>query len=97
MEKENLIPLSELCNHYKIEMSFFHSIHDYGLIEITTIEQGLCIHKEKISDLEKIIRLHNELAINLEGIDTIFNLLSKIDDLNLELNSVKNKLRLYEK
>jgi hypothetical protein len=43
-----------------------------------------------------MIRLHHELEINLEGIDTIFNLLRKIDGLKNELANTKNRLKFYE-
>jgi hypothetical protein len=96
MSLENVIPLQQLCTYYKVEMSFFTKLNEFGLIEIITIEKCLFIEKEKTSDLEKIIRLHNELDINLEGIDTIFNLLEKVRNLQSELLSTKNRLRLYE-
>jgi hypothetical protein len=40
--------------------------------------------------------MHHELDINIEGIDTIFNLLKKIETLQEELIITKNKLKLYE-
>jgi hypothetical protein len=43
-----------------------------------------------------MIRIHKELDINTEGIDVVFNLLQKIDTLQNELISTKNRLRLYE-
>jgi len=96
MSLENFIPLNQLCTHYRVEMSFFTDLNEFGLIEIITIEQSLFVHKDKASDIEKIIRIHNELDINLEGIDTIFNLLEKIKKLQSELITTKNRLRLYE-
>ena len=67
-----------------------------GLIQIEIVEQNSFIHQDQIGDLEKIVRLHNDLNVNLEGIDVVFNLLEKELDLRNELNSLKNKLRLYE-
>jgi hypothetical protein len=67
-----------------------------GLIHIEVIEQNHFIHQDQIGDLEKIIRLHNELNVNLEGIDVVFNLLEKERALRQELNALKNRLRLYE-
>ena len=97
MKEENLIPLQQLCRHYMVEMSFFDRLNEYGLIEIRSIKKSPCIHPDKIHDLEKMIRLHQELDINFEGIDTIFNLLEKIEALQTELMALKNRLRLYEK
>lgn len=96
MSLENFIPLHQLCAHYKAEMSFFTQMGDYGLIQITTIEESHYIHVDEASDVEKMIRMHYDLDINIEGIDTIFNLLEKIDALQAELTHTKNKLRRYE-
>ena len=93
---ENFIPLNQLCLHYKIEMSFFTSLNDFGLIKITTVEHTHYIPEDNASDVEKIIRMHHELNINFEGIDTILNLLKKIETLQSELFLKKNRLRLYE-
>ncbi|MBK6338750.1 MAG: hypothetical protein IPN93_15995 [Bacteroidetes bacterium] len=43
-----------------------------------------------------MIRIHYELNINLEGIDAIFHLLNRIENLELELLTVKNKLQAFD-
>lgn len=93
---QNYLPLDQLCVHYEVEMSFFEGLVELDLIEITHIEQVMCLHRDRIGDLEKILRLHQELRINFEGIDTIFHLLKKIEQLQEELTTTKNRLRLYE-
>lgn len=96
MKHEQLIPIQTLCKHYKVETSFFTGLNDHGLIEITTIEQSSCIHEEHIPDVEKMIRLHQDLNINIEGIDTVLNLLERIEHLKSELHSIKRRLGVYE-
>jgi hypothetical protein len=96
MNKKPLISTLTLCSHYNIEISFVDTLNKMGLIEIEIIEQKQYIHEDQISDLERIIRLHNELNVNLEGIDVVFNLLAKERELRNELNALKNRLRLYE-
>ncbi|OZV66909.1 chaperone modulator CbpM [Winogradskyella aurantia] len=96
MTNDYLIPLPDLCTQYEMEMSFFINLEEYGLIEFISVEETYFIHKDHIVNLEKILRLHQELNLNLEGIDTVFNLLHKIDILKTELNDVKNRLRRYE-
>jgi hypothetical protein len=96
MNLENLIPLDQLCTHYKVEMAFFTNLNEFGLIEICTIEKSQYVHKDLTSDIDKIIRMHHELDINFEGIDTIFSLLEKIKALQAELINTKNRLKLYE-
>ncbi len=96
MMEEHLIPTQTLCTHYNIEISFVDALNKMGLIQIRIIEQNQYIHQDQIANLEKIIRLHNELNVNLEGIDVVFNLLEKERELRNELIALKNRLRLYE-
>lgn len=96
MVKQDLILIETLCSHYEVEISFFNDLDNMGLIEIEIIKQAKYIHQDSISDLEKMIRLHHELDLNIEGIDIVFNLLQKLDKIQNELNSVKNRLKLYE-
>lgn len=96
MAAQELILIETLCLNYQIEFSFFKALNKEGLIKIETIEQQQFIHQDRIRDLEKMIRLHDDLHINIEGIDCVINLLQKLDKLKEELNDVKNRLRLYE-
>ncbi len=96
MSKEKLILVNQLCAHYQVEVSLFSELHDFGIIEILTIEDSYFIHEDKISVVEKVVRMQKDLNINLEGIDTVLNLLDKINDLQTELDAVKNRLQLYE-
>lgn len=96
MTAKDLILVNQLCKNYQVEVSFFNELHEIGLIEIITVEKMLYVPEHRISDVEKIIRLHNELHINIEGIDAIFHLLNQVESLQNELTEVKNKLRLYD-
>lgn len=96
MAIQELILIEKLCIHYKIEDSFFDELENIGLIKIEIFEQNKFIHQDKIGDLEKMIRLHRELNVNIEGIDIVFNLLEKEIELQEEVKALKNRLRLYE-
>ena len=94
--KRNLIALKTLCSQYEIEFSFVHALHKTGLVEIVMVEEGHFIHQDQISNLERMIRLHQDLHVNIEGIDVVINLLEKQSELREELTVLKNRLRLYE-
>lgn len=96
MNMKNLIPIHELCTHYEVEISFFSNLSEMGLIEIKTIEASQYIDSDSVCEIEKIVRMHQELDVNIEGIDVVFNLLQKIDVLQKELTALKNRLHLYE-
>ena len=97
MEIKKYIPIAQLCELYKIETSFFNELNEVGLLEVTTIEKEWYVHQDHLYRTEKIIRIYQELNINMEGIDVVFNLLQKVDELQEELNRLQNKLNFLEK
>ena len=96
METPRLIPADEFCSYHNVEYSFINSLHEFGLIEITTIEENRFIDTESLTDLEKFARLHYDLDINVEGIEAITYLLEKVKSMQHEINLLKNKLSMYE-
>lgn len=96
MDGKYLVAIDEFCASHKIEISFISSLHESGLIELTTIRESEFIEVEQLQKLEKFIRLYYELDINLEGIETINYLLQRINSMNDEISHLKNTLRLYE-
>lgn len=96
MQEEELIPAEEFCLQQQVEYSFIHELHNYGLVEIVSINQKSCIPLGKLKDLEKFIRLHYELDINAEGLDAIAQLLNRVENLQEEITNLKNRLRFYE-
>ena len=96
MGTEYLIALDEFCASHNIEISFISSLHQSGLIEITTIKNSCFIEADQLRQLEKYVRLFYDLDINLEGIETIDYLLSQINFMQDEIRSLRNRLRLYE-
>lgn len=96
MTTEKYIPVVQLCELYKIEVAFFHEISDLGLVEVMSKENRLFLHEDKLIVVERIIRIHRELNVNMEGIDVVLNLLDKVDKLQDEVINMKSRLRLYE-
>lgn len=92
--REELITTEECCSHYEIELTFIQSLNEYGLIEILSVEEKQFIHNTQLHELEKFIRLHYELGINMEGIDAIAHLLQKMKNLQEEIADLKNKLQV---
>ncbi len=96
MNTESLVPVTVLCTHYRVEMSFFSNLEEIGLVELESIEETQYIPSGKIGEVEKIIRMQQDLNLNLEAIDVVFNLLDKVNGLQNELHSVRQRLRIYE-
>ena len=96
MATTTLISTTDFCTWHDIEHTFVRSLSDAGLIEITIIDKGEFIPETQLQRLEKMVRLHHELDINLAGIEAITHLLDRVEILHQEMRTLKNKLRLYE-
>lgn len=93
---QDMIVAAEFCTHHNVEYSFISTLNEYGLIEVTTVEETRFIPCDELPKLERLVRLHDELDINLEGLQAISYLLQKIENMQQEIMHLKNRLRLYE-
>lgn len=93
---EQLISTDDFCRHYKVEYSFISSLQEHGLIEVRIIDQTSFIDHDHLKNVEQLVRLHYDLDINVEGIEAITCLLNRVNSLQEEIMSLKNKLDLYE-
>jgi len=96
MENEHLIALQNICTNYNIEVSFIRSLSDFGLVEIITVDETPYVDSERLGDIEKMMRLHYDLDINLAGIDAISNLLQRMHDLQKEITLLRNQLSNHQ-
>jgi len=96
MQTENLIAVKDFCVNHNIEISFISSLQQSGLIEIITFKKKEFIDASQLQHLEKIVRFHFELDINIEGIEVISNLLERINSMQNEISTLRNRIGLYE-
>jgi hypothetical protein len=96
METGHLISAEEFCINHKIEISFISSLQEFGLVEVTTVKETSYIDANQLQKLEKILRLYYDLDINIEGIEAITHLLNRVNDMQDEILTLKNRLNLYE-
>jgi hypothetical protein len=90
MEQDELIPVQDFCLYHNIEYSFINSLENSGLISVTSVQQSTFIPVDEMPKLEKFVRLHYDLDINVEGIETISYLLEKIEAMQEEILKLKN-------
>ncbi len=96
MEAQELIVLEIYCELNQIEVSFVESLEEFELIAIVKQNNQKYLINEQLATIDKIIRLHNQLNINREGIQVAFNLLQKMEQMDEEIRLLKAKLSLYE-
>ena len=96
MDPKEYILISEFCESHEIHYSFIDALNDFGLLEIVVIENDQYLAPDQIRELEKMMRLHYELEINLQGIDAINNLLSRVAALQDRVQYLENRLKRFE-
>ena len=94
--KKELFAITTYCSLHGVDHSFITSLQDEGLIRISVEENGEYIEEEQLPDLEVYTRWHHDMGINTEGIDVIRHLVNRLREAQSELNSLKNRLKLYE-
>jgi hypothetical protein len=97
MDTTHLISIQQFCSHYNVPVSFIDALREYELVEITITDREHYLKTNQLNDIEKMMRLHYDLDINLEGIDAIYNLLKQVEDLQNEIMKLRNKINFYEK
>jgi len=97
MTNEERVAAQAFCISHNVEISFLYSLSESGLLETTTVEENVFIRHDQLPELEKLVRLHYDMDINLEGIETIHHLLQQIKVMQDEMKVLKNRLGLYEK
>ena len=95
MQDEHLISVKEICAHLNIEIAFIRSLHDHGLIELTTVEGHILLPFSQLVDVERMIRLHYDLDVNIEGIDVIRHLLKRLEEAQDRIAKLRNRLKFY--
>lgn len=90
MEHIDRITIEQCCLHYEIESAFIQELDEFGLIQITHIDSEAFLNDDQIPALERFIRMHYDLDINLQGIEAIEHLLIQIQDLKTEVLRLHN-------
>ena len=83
--QNELIIISEYCDKCHIEPSF-----------IRTEGGERCLLFSQLPDVERYSRMYYDLSINIEGIDAIHHLLERMEEMQQEIYSLHNKLRLLD-
>ncbi|MER3374679.1 MAG: chaperone modulator CbpM [Allomuricauda sp.] len=96
METEKLIPLNTFCQYHAVESSFVYFMHENDLVQIEFKQGKPFLYLDELPLLEKMVRLHEELDINPEGLQAVFQLLQHVEDLQREVDLLRRKLRRLE-
>lgn len=95
MEVE-FIHIKDFCSSHNIKEAFIFELQEYELIALKVIDDQQFIYIEELPKVEKMVRLHQDLKINIDGIEAIHYLLERTQQMNEELQMLRNKLKKYE-
>ncbi len=96
MQNEDMILADDFCNQHHIDISFIMELNESGLIQLTSTGQRTYLSVNELGHLEKLVRMNQDLGINLEGVETIVYLMERMDDLKIKLKKIQERLELYE-
>lgn len=96
MATTKYIQVTTYCKKTNIDDQFVITLEQYGLIKTKKMKSEVFIAEDDITEIERMFRLHKELGVNLEGIDVINHLVTRLQTVENELKSVKKLLSLYE-
>ena len=96
MSSTERISISVFCTHQGVDVAFIHALHERGLIRLVVQKDQPCIEQEELARLEQLTRMHQDLEINLEGLEAISHLLERMNGLQDQMRLLRDRLRLYE-
>ncbi|WP_018617757.1 chaperone modulator CbpM [Spirosoma luteum] len=92
----NLILINEFCVYHHVEVEFVQLLEQRGLIETQTIQQATYVQPEQLPQLEKFVRLHQDLAIHPDDLDVVNELLERLEYMQQRVTHLQNRLVFYE-
>lgn len=86
------ISREELVKIYNIEITFFDSLEESGLLKTETENEIKYLLYEELPAFERFANWHYDLDVNIPGIEMIQNLLHKLERIQLENRTLLQKL-----
>ncbi|MDX1328504.1 MAG: chaperone modulator CbpM [Arenibacter sp.] len=96
MKQEEYIAIEDFCTSHNIASEFVIQLYDMGLIDMVFQENLQYLPLNQLPKAEKIVRLHLDLEINVQGLGVVTELLDRIQDMQNEITALHNKLSRYE-
>jgi len=96
MSTRNYIRIRQFCSCHDINESFVRSLQEYEVIEVVEINNEPHLHEFELPKLEKMLRLHQELEIDPQGLHAVHHLLEKMTLLQQEVALLRKKLNRFE-
>lgn len=90
------IVVNDYCQKCHIDPEFIFLLDEGGLITISQMDNEAYLPISQLKEIEQYSRMYYDLSINMEGIDAIHHLLSRMEELQKQIIHLRNRLSLYE-
>ena len=90
------IAIEEFCSHHGVEVVLVREFADFGLVQLHKTENQEFVPMEEVSRLERMLRLSQELGVNLEGIEVILQMREEIKQLRREAAQLRYRIGQLE-
>lgn len=96
MKKESYILIQHFCETTSVDPKFIQKLFEFELLQHIELDDSPALLKEELPTLERMVRLHYDLNINLEGLQVIAHMREKMIRLQEELQALERKLKRFE-
>lgn len=92
MNQKNLVAADDICMYHQVEYTFISSLQDAGLVHLKVVDKVTYLPENELQKLERMIRMHHELEINIAGIEAINHLLERVEQMQEEMRVLRNRV-----
>lgn len=90
------IQIQEFCTGHHLEESFIFELEELGVIRLQLEQNRPVIRKRELGKLERLVRLHRDLEINLQGLQAVQHVLDQLDAAQEEVRDLQRRLSFWE-
>lgn len=94
--EHKLIKFKDVCVHHKLDDVFITQIQEFEMVKIVLKNNIQYISTEEMPVIERVIRLHYDLNINMEGIEVIQQMRSRIENLQEMVHQLKQQIAIHQ-
>ncbi|MGZ3874310.1 MAG: chaperone modulator CbpM [Mucilaginibacter sp.] len=87
-----LIATADICTFHGVEYTFIDALREAGLLKLRVVKKNTFVPDTELQKLEKMIRMHHELEINVAGIEAIVHLLERVERMQEEMRVLRNRI-----
>jgi hypothetical protein len=83
--KNITISVIQFSQYHQIEPQFVIDLYQNGLVVLEKRNHEYFIEEENLTHVERFIKFHYDLGVNLEGLEVIHHLLNQIEVLQKQI------------